>query len=156
MGSLKAALKAFFPNNNGDTNFSSSCLVPYFDSSQNPKGCVTPSKLASVLGESNGISVSSSDNANNMLSPGLIYRWGGSEPVNVPSAYASLIGYKTGTTSYVQYCFSRLIPNATYKRARADNGSWGNWCIMYDSGMLNTSDIMSPLASALKPYLDAL
>ena len=50
MGSLKAALKAFFPNNNGDTNFSSSCLVPYFDSSQNPKGCVTTSKLASVLG----------------------------------------------------------------------------------------------------------
>jgi hypothetical protein len=50
MGTLKAALKAFFPNNNGDANFAANCLVPYFDNNNDPKGCVSTSKLAEVLG----------------------------------------------------------------------------------------------------------
>lgn len=50
MGLLSQALKNFFPLNNGDSDFSSSCKIPYFNASNNPYGCVSPSKLASVLG----------------------------------------------------------------------------------------------------------
>lgn len=50
MGLLSQALKNFFPLNKGDNDFTSSCKIPYFNASNNPYGCVSPSKLASVLG----------------------------------------------------------------------------------------------------------
>lgn len=50
MGLLSQALKNFFPLHNGDNDFTSSCKIPYFNASNNPDGCVSPSKLASVLG----------------------------------------------------------------------------------------------------------
>ena len=34
-----------------------------------------------------------------------------------------------------------------------NTAGWGEWKIIYDSSILTDSTILSPLASALKPYL---
>ena len=84
-----------------------------------------------------------------MLTQGAMYRWGNTTPANTPTPYAALICYKIGLTSYIQYCFSRGISNLTYKRTRFDDGEWSDWLIVYDSGLLNSPNLLSPLASAL-------
>lgn len=129
MGSLKAALKAFFPNNNGDTNFSSSCLVPYFDSSQNPKGCVTPSKLASVLG---GLPISYGSNNNlnvDTFIKGIAYVNGvasGTWPWSTAYAYGSML---IAVPNYNESRVTQVVIRqgfGVYQRLRAD-GTWGDW-----------------------------
>ena len=115
MGSLKAALKAFFPNNNGDTNFSSSCLVPYFDSSQNPKGCVTTSKLASVLGVNNYID-GNIDNVNTFTSNSraLVAKNATGVPVSNQFAYIICVRYGAyGVQIYMDFGNSGLYIRTT-------------------------------------------